>query len=408
MTQAYRGKDEETGLGLYRGMVSPWDKVVAYKETYNYLFRHKALMATGFMNALRIVEPDDRKRYKALQDTFYQAMEQVWNDPGMMDYFRGRFKIPESEIAGAHLAAVFADMGDEGNLMAGRVHEFSRDRVEKELDTCPFDLVGPDMCATSMGGTAFINALAAPDEIYNDLSERRGCGDMHCRVMIENKRKYGERERPDEYWENFGPSVDPIHLTQRKEMKSECEHLTTGIYHSPYGAEFTTGELFALMGAGGGPFSMYGSVEAIRVLRQFEPDDKKVAHLIGCIFEACGKYAFGELAAVKGVRDWLGVPGDVNDSRILGGYASMIFQARVLAWKFAEFEPDRTVIEVNKAMLTLDTYPELAQAYGALFNGMAKTLISAEWVARFEDAPDNTFNLVIERGYYGIKGAARA
>ena len=144
-TQAYRGKDEETGLGLYRGMVSPWDKVVAYKETYNYLFRHKALMATGFMNVLRIVEPDDRKRYKALQDTFYEAMQQVWTDPGMMDYFRTRFKIPESEVAGAHLAAVFADMGDEGNLMAGRVHEFSRDRVEKELDTCPFDLVGPDL-----------------------------------------------------------------------------------------------------------------------------------------------------------------------------------------------------------------------------------------------------------------------
>ena len=408
ITQAYRGKDDETGLGLYRGIISPWDKVVAYKETYNYLFRHKALMATGFMNVLRIVEPDDRKRYKALQDTFYEAMEQMWADPGMMDFFRTRFNIPESEVAGAHMAAVFADMGDEGNLMAGRVHEFSRDRVEKELDTCPFALVGPDMCATSMGGTAFINALAAPDEIYDDLSERRGCGDMHCRVVIENKRKYGERERPEEFWESFGPSVDPVHVTPRKEMKSECEHLTTGIYHSPYGAEFTTGELFTLMGAGGGSFSMYGSVEAIRVLRDFEPDDKKVAHLIECVFGPCGKYAFGELAAVKGVRDWLGVPGDVNDSRILGAYVSMIFQARVLSWKFTEFGPDRTVIEVDEAKLTLETYPEITLAYGALFNGMAKTLISAEWVARFEEASEGTLRLIIERGHYGVKGVAEA
>ena len=231
---------------------------------------------------------------------------------------------------------------------------------------------------------------------------------MHCRVMIENRRKYGERERPEEYWENFGPSVDPIHLTERKEMKSECEHLTTGVYHSPYGAEFTTGELFALMGAGGGPFSMYGSVEAIRVLREFEPDEKKVAHLIQCIFEPCGKYAFGEFAAAKGVRDWLGVPGDVNDGRILGGYASMIFQSRVLSWTFTEFEPDRTVIEVEKAKLTLEAYPEIALAYEALFNGMAKTLVSAEWVVRLEDASDDTLKLVIERGYYGVKGVAEA
>jgi len=153
---------------------------------------------------------------------------------------------------------------------------------------------------------------------------------------------------------------------------------------------------------------MYGSVEAIRVLRGVEPDDKKVAHLIECVFEPSGKYAFGELAAIKGVRDWLGVPGDVNDSRVLGAYVSMIFQARVLSWKFTEFEPDRTVIEVDKAKLTLETYPEITLAYGALFNGMAKTLISAEWVARFEEASEDTLHLVIERGYYGVKGAREA
>jgi len=407
-SQAHRGRDEETGLGLYRGIISPWDKVVAYKEAYNYLFRHKALMATGLMNVLRIIEPDDQKRYKALQDTFHAAMQEVWADPGMMDFFRTRFNIPESEVAGAHLAAVFADMGDEANLMAGRVHEFSRDRVEKELDTCPFGLVGPDMCATSMGGIAFTNALAAPDEIYDDLTERRGCGDLHCRVVIENRRKYGDRDRPGEPWQNFGPPVDPVHVTPRDEMKSECEHLTTGVYRSPYGAEFTTGELFALMGAGGGPFSMYGSVEAIRVLREFEPNDGKVARLIDCVFEPCGKFTFGEPAAAKGVRDWLGVPGDVNDGRVLAAYASMIFQARVVSWKFTEFDSNRAVIEVDKAQLTLGTYPELALAYGALFNGMAKTLISAEWVARFEEASGDTLRLVIERGRYGIEGEREA
>lgn len=407
-SQAYRGRDEETGLGLYRGMISPWDRVVAYKETYNYLFRHKALMASGFMSVLRIVEPDERKRFKALQDTFYEAMEQMWTDPGMMDFFRTRFNIPESEVGGAHLAAVFADMGDEGNLMSGRVHEFSRDRVEKELDTCPFGIVGPEMCATSMGGNAFLNALAAPDEIYNDLTERIGCGDTHCRVVIESRRKYGAREQPEELWEHFGPPVDPVHFTPRDAMKSECEHLNTGIYRSPYGAEFTTGELFALMGAGGGASSMYGSVEAIRVLRELQPDEKRFAHLIECVFEPAGKYAFGEPAAAKGVRDWLGVPGDVSDGRVLGAYVSMILQARVLSWRFTEFEPYRTVIEVDKGQLTLETYPEIALAYRALFNGMAKTLVGPEWVVQIDEGPGDTLRLVIGRGSYGVKSGTES
>ncbi len=55
------------------------------------------------------------------------------------------------------------------------------------------------------------------------------------------------------------------------------------------------------------------------------------------------------------------------------------------------------MIEVDR-----DTFirknPELVNAYGALYKGMAQTLIDAEWTAWFdEEAPEETLRLKIER-----------
>ncbi len=56
-----------------------------------------------------------------------------WND---------EWNIPEFCERSAWLGALFGDFGDEYQNMAGRVIQFTRNRVEKELDLCPWDIVG--------------------------------------------------------------------------------------------------------------------------------------------------------------------------------------------------------------------------------------------------------------------------
>ena len=46
--------------------------------------------------------------------------------------------------------------------------------------------------------------------------------------------------------------------------------------------------------------------------------------VIFSVFNTAGKMMFADFYAEKGLRDWLGVPGDVKDGRALGGYIEVI------------------------------------------------------------------------------------
>ena len=179
--------------------------------------------------------------------------------------------------------------------------------------------------------------------------------------------------------------------------------MTTGVYTAPNGATWTTGEMFK-------DYSMWSlsfSTQAVGGMRVLVPeeDKAKAQAIVEVMFDTAGKMMFAEWNTRKAAREWLGAPESVDDGRVMAGYMSMIFQARALPWEFTEFTPDRTVIEVGKAELEMfGMYPEFTPAYAAYFNGMAKTLVSAEWVVKLDEtAPENMLRFVVERGVYGFR-----
>ena len=62
-------QDEDSGLRLFRGMISPWDRITSFRETYNFAMRFSAGIATGYMHALRILEPDYEKAQTMISDS---------------------------------------------------------------------------------------------------------------------------------------------------------------------------------------------------------------------------------------------------------------------------------------------------------------------------------------------------
>lgn len=122
--------------------------------------------------------------------------------------------------------ALPGDQGDDALLICGRLQDFGTYRCEKELDECPWDICGSELCrATTM-------SLQTVAEAYNEIHrkgptmeycmvEAKGCGDRHCRIMAESREKYPMTEY--EIWESFGPvaTADQIKFTPDEECVKE-------------------------------------------------------------------------------------------------------------------------------------------------------------------------------------------
>ena len=67
-------------------------------------------------------------------------------------------------------------------------------------------------------------------------------------------------------------------------------------------------------------------------IRNMAPSVEEFARILRIVFSTAGKAAFIEASAIKGVRDWLGVPNeiDANDGRILGGYIKANLDTQLL------------------------------------------------------------------------------
>ena len=90
------------------------------------------------------------------------------------------FNIPELCEKSSWLGGITGDSGDEWENMAGRVVQFTRNRVEKELDTCPWDIVGSELCnmTTSMFTANFdlASSKGTENEVALNMCQARGCG----------------------------------------------------------------------------------------------------------------------------------------------------------------------------------------------------------------------------------------
>lgn len=401
--------DEDSGLRMFRGMITPWDQIKSFRETCHFLWRHSAIMGVAYMNALKIVEPDYEKRQTIMSSNWAMQMQYMWSpaDPlGQLKAFEDRHDVPPFMKKSQYRSTCYCDIGDEFTGMPGYVWYASDDRIEKEVHQCPIDIIGPDACDLSNGGGQYfchgVSGLGK-EGMTCYLTQRRGCGDPYCHVLHENSEKYGPNKNADGYdWELWGPGATGTREKDQHPHKDECEWLTTGEFISPLGARWTAGEMYKQ--ACLAPLSYAGhAAGAIRTLTTSE-NAPMIPHIVQVMFETAGKCQFAEYNTRKAAREWMGVPADVKDGRVLAGYISLIMQAKSVPWSFVEFTEDRCVVEVDSFLNNFyGQYPEFAEAYRAYFDAIAKTLVDTQWVVKLGDAPEGKTHFVIEKGLYGFR-----
>jgi len=385
--------DEDSGLRLFRGMMSPWGAIKSFKETYNFLVRHGSMVAVAAVNAFQIIEPDQEKRQGAMSGWWKESMLQTWGPEDMMGQvaqFEEDFSIPPFMKQSMYRPANYADWGDEMMLMPGYIRYASNDRVEKEVHQCMIDIVGPDACDLSQGGGQwFCKGLYGHGGVGYDnwngyLVQRKGCGDPVCRVVWEAKHKFGDHaNHPDGHdWEEWGPTATGYEDDYRHPKKEECEFLNTGVFTAALGQEFTAGEMFQMNSSWPMAYS-YHVLEGLRSRSEDGEVSEGDMYALRTMLDATGMIQFAEAVTRKAIREWMMVPPEVDDCRVMGAYISMLWQSKALEWRFEEFSEEQVVIDCDASRLFMyGMYPEYIQVYEALFNGMVKTLVNCMWVVK--------------------------
>lgn len=150
-----------------------------------------------------------------------------------MHEFFDEWNIPEFCKKDAWLGAIFGDSGDEHQNMAGRVIQFTHDRVEKELDTCPWDIVGAELCnmTTAMFTANFDLNSNGENEVALNMCEARGCGNKHCRVVAERRDVYN---LPKQGWlDHMQQPAEPVHDTPGSAWCATARSSETGYTPRP-------------------------------------------------------------------------------------------------------------------------------------------------------------------------------
>ena len=137
-----------------------------------------------------------------------------------------------------------------------------------------------------------------------------------------------------------------------------------------------------MVGWEGGPYSNFAADYVTYTYQMMMRDGKltqeEIDNVIECVFEACGKMMFLDCYAVKGLRDYLGVPNDIADGRVLGAYIELLLQIARTEYKIIAFNKDEVIYDIDRVRF-MRRSPMLIKAYNALFYGMCKTLVSPEW-----------------------------
>lgn len=389
---------KEVGKGSlpeYPALKTPWERLITFHDAYHYAHRHHASIAAAFMQVLRIIIPDYDERAKALCEVNHSYYFDTFSIPGVRNAF-ARQHNAHPFMKGMMVGVLFGDSGDECLLMTGRVNDYGSYRFEKELDACPWDIVGSEYCRCT---TYFFQACGEPfgePSMEYNMVEAKGCGDLHCRCVGENREKYPMPAK--DVHKTFGPiaTTDLIKFTPEEQCLKEPEHFREEcgyVYRNGLNAEWTAAEQYEARAN-----MPLGSNNVIAVLEAHEPNSKHIQNVVKCVFEAAGKMAFSEPAAIKGVRDWLAVPNGIDDGRVLGGLIEVILQATTVDYEVVAFNSGEVVLDINLASFERDM-PLLTQAYLAMWNGMAKTLVSAQWAVWREvaDAPETTIQIKIAK-----------
>ena len=369
---------------------SPWNKLVSYVDAAHYSSRYNAVFSASALQVLRILVPDYKERATLMSENAYKRLYQAFTGP------YGSFTINEQNthpfFRGNFTGGLTGDAGDDALLMCGRVNDFGTYRVEKELDVCHWDIVGSDLCRAttqSLQATADGQAthLQPGTRLDYCMVEARGCGDLHCRIVAESRDKYPMPEH--EIWESFGPiaTEDQIRYTPEEDMLTESQ-----VFREECGNTFCNGTCWERdassvykQPATAASTYIFPAIEQLIAEKKF--DEKFVSHVIKCVFEASGKSAFGEFYAKEGLRNWLGVPDNIDDGRVIGGHIEMFLQCLLVKYEVEAFNSEEVIYVIDRNALTKNT-PRAADAFVSMWYGMTKTLVSARW--SLWEEPDDT------------------
>jgi hypothetical protein len=310
-------------------------------------------------------------------------------------------------MQGAFITGLSSDSGDERLWMCGRVNDYGNHRIEKELDTCPFAIQGSEVCRLSAVitqgiGEAYANAWGEGHLEYN-MVEAKGCGDLHCRFIIEDRKKYPMP--PKELWDCFGPvaTYDQAKVTPEDQMVSrpqqfreECGYkYRSGLDHEANAAElFNSSGRDFLLGVN------YILLLYNDMIAKGEVSEEKLLNIIECVFRGAGKTMFSDFFAKKGLADWLGAPPEVlNDGRLLGAYLEILMQMWKSDYKLLAFNKDEVVFDIERFGGNDARSPLVIRGYLAMWYGMAKTLVGPEWAVwrETEGVPDNIVRVRIAK-----------
>ena len=395
----------EAGRGAFPDVAAvqtPWNKLISVHDAHHYIMKHVGMFDADFMQVMRILIPDYEDRVNRLCTTISNIGYAIYaGDYGPMTCARLNL---HPFMEGNFVSGLLGDDGDEYLLMNGRVNDFGTHRLEKELDTCYWDIVGSDFCRTTVVGLQHqgtgLNATMGTDGPQLDFAmvEAKGCGDLHCRIVAEDRKKFPMPEH--KIWESFGPiaTADQIKFTTEDECQSEsqiyrgeCNYTYTSGTNREAGAaeSYCTAVMTNLA-------SYYFEPVLQQMIKSGETTEETVKNVIRCVFEACGKSMFRDFYAVEGLRSWLGVPDDVKDGRVLGGYLDVLFQMLRAPYETEAFNKDEVILVADRN--TISHYAEhVVWAYVWLWYGMCKTLVGTQWSCWEEDSPEGKLRIKIAK-----------
>lgn len=114
--------------------------------------------------------------------------------------------------------------------------------------------------------------------------------------------------------------------------------------------------------------------------------------------EASGKAMFCEHYAIKGARDWMGVPNEIGaDGRLAGGLIEMLLQSIFCDYQVEAFNKDEVILVINRAGLTIQGCQRIPQCHVDFWYGMVKTLVNAQWSLWEEDSPAGKLRIKIAK-----------
>lgn len=391
-------------LGTFKGVETLWGKLIPEKEAYIYGMRQIAAFSANIFQVMRILEPDYAKRIEAICTAGYEIS--MLADQGdreeYLKNFRHEQQIPELCEKGAWLGGLIGHWGDEMQMMSGRVIQFTPDRVEKELDTCPWDIVGSEMCnmttALFMANFDLNSSTGEPGEIALDMCEARGCGDMHCRVVAERRDVYNRKLQGP--MDHFGQPAGENTVTPREKMFKESAVVRNGKFINPFGNEWDLEYAYHWAMWSGWVWSVGFPLLAIR---DMAPSEEEFNRILRIVFSTAGKAAFIEPSAIKGIRDWMGVPNEIgeNDGRTLGGYIKANLDTQLVPNELIRFDEEETRIQVKisdfEGRYEMSPIWELTIGYEALWHNMAKTMVGAEWSCWFEGKDEEIMTIIVAR-----------